>query len=125
VNEAHHDEGAYGQDKDSAMYIQYVGFNVAANSRIYNFDVIDLNEAREFTVTVGSEAFRPARLKLQDGPNICFARLKEEILRETQESRAEAHLSIAEQDIQEYLERHPPREPVGKWKPRTGDGPAE
>jgi hypothetical protein len=107
------------------MYIQYVGFNVAANSRIYNFDVIDPKEAREFTVAVPSEAFRAASLKLQDGPNICFARLKQEILRETQESRAEAHLSITERDIQEYLEQYHSRQAPGKWKPRTGRSPAE
>ena len=53
------------------MYIQYVGFNVAAGSRIYNFDVIDTKETREFTVQVQSEVFRPAGLKLQEGPVIC------------------------------------------------------
>ncbi len=87
------------------MYIQYVGFNVAASSRTYNFDVLDTQETREFTVQVQSEAFRPAGLKLQDGPDICFARLKQELQGETQESRVEAHLSIADQDIQEYLVR--------------------
>ncbi|MGH9326418.1 MAG: hypothetical protein ACRD2B_07005 [Terriglobia bacterium] len=85
------------------MYIQYVGFNVAASSRIYNFDVIDSKEAREFTVEVQSEAFRPPSLKLQDGPNICFMRLKQELQGETQESNVPAHLGIGEQDIQEYL----------------------
>jgi len=96
------------------MYIRYVGFNVAASSRIYDFDVIDTNEAREFTVEVQSGAFRPARLRLQDGPGICFARLKQELQGETQETRAEAHLSIGEQYIQEYLEQHYPRKPVIK-----------
>ncbi len=94
------------------MYIQYVGFNVAASSRIYNFDVIDTKEAREFTVEVQSEAFRPARLKVQDGPEICFARLKQELQGETQESRTETHLGIRERDIQEYVERHYPRKPI-------------
>jgi hypothetical protein len=98
------------------MYIQYVGFNVAANSRIYNFDVIDTAEAREFTVKVQSEAFRPARLKLQDGPGLCFARLQQELQGETQESRAEAHLSIGERDIQAYMERHNPRKPSSRPK---------
>ncbi len=107
------------------MYIQYVGFNVAANSRIYNFDVIDLKEARQFTVTLQSEAFHPACLKLQDGPNICFSRLKRELQGETQEARVEAHLSIAEEDIQNYLEQYSPHQPLGKRKPRTGEGRAE
>jgi len=93
------------------MYIQYVGFNVAASSRIYNFDVIDTREAREFTVEVQSEAFHPAGLKHQDGPGVCFARLKLELEGETQESRAEAHLSLGEGDIQEYSEQHYPRKP--------------
>ena len=97
------------------MYIQYVGFNVAASSRIYNFDVIDkAEEAREFTVKVQSEAFRPARLRLQDGPDICFARLEQELERETQKSRVEAHLSIRERDIQEYLDGHYPRKSLAK-----------
>ena len=87
------------------MYIQYIGFNVAASSRVYNFDVIDkAAEAREFTVKIQSEAFRTAHLKMQDGPGICFERLEQELERETKESRAEAHLSIRERDIQEYLE---------------------
>jgi hypothetical protein len=90
------------------MYIQYVGFNIAGSSRIYNFDVIDTKETREFTVKVQSEAFRPAGLKLQDGPDICFARLKLELQGETQEAHADAHLSIADWDIQEYLEKDCP-----------------
>lgn len=107
------------------MYIQYVGFNIAASSRVYNFDVIGIEEVREFTVKVQSEAFRPAALKLQDGPGICFARLKQELQEETPEARAEAHLSIAELDIQEYLERHRPHQPPGKKKVPTGDSGAE
>lgn len=107
------------------MYIQYVGFNVAASSRLYNFDVIDIAEAREFTVKVQSEAFRPAALKLQDGPDICYARLKQELEGETQESRAEAHLDIGERDVEEYLEQHSRRQPITRKKPRNGDGRAE
>jgi len=95
------------------MYIQYVGFNVANSSRSYNFHVIDAPaEAREFTVKVQSEAFRAARLKLQDGPAICFARLKQELQGETPESRVGNNLSIEEHDIREYWERSHPRPPI-------------
>ena len=88
------------------MYIQYVGCNVAGSSRIYNYDVLDTKERREFTVQVQSEAFRPSGLKLQDGPSICFDRLKRELGAETEQSRAAADLSIGERDIDEYLDRH-------------------
>ncbi len=96
------------------MYIQYVGFNVAASSRVYNFDVLDPKEAREFSVEVQTEAFRPGGLKLQDGPGISFTRLKQELQGETQEARVRAHLSIGERDIQEYMEQHYPRKPLGR-----------
>ncbi len=99
------------------MYIQYLGFNVAASSRTYSFHVIDIpREARQFTVQVHSEAFLPARLKFQDGPAICFARLEQELQGESQEERAEAHLSIRERDIREYLDRNYPRKPSAKKK---------
>jgi hypothetical protein len=101
------------------MYIQYVGLNVTTSSRIYNFDVIDNEQAREFTVTVQSEAFRPGSLQLQDGPGICYARLKLELEGETQGSRAEAHLSLGERNIQEYSEEHYPRNPPYR-KHRSG-----
>jgi hypothetical protein len=101
------------------MYIQYVGFDVAASSRIYTFHVIDVPDAtRDFTVEVQSEVFRPNRLKVQDGPGICFARVERELQGQTQETRAEAHLCIREQDITEYMERHHPQKPHAKKEER-------
>ena len=94
------------------MYIQYIGFSVAASSRTYKYDVLDTKERREFTVQVQSEAFRPSGLKLQDGPDICFARLKQALEGETQDSRTEGHLSVRERDVAEYLEQHYPRQPL-------------
>jgi len=101
------------------MYIQYVGFEVAASSRIYAFNVINApDKARDFTVTVQSQAFRPDGLKLQDGPGICFARLGQELQGQTQESPAERHLIIGERDIREYLEQHHLQNPQGRKKER-------
>jgi len=75
-----YDQRSQGQFEDFEMYIQYVGFDSAASSRIYAFHVIDApHEARDFTVNVQFEAFRPDCLKLQDGPGICFARLAKEL----------------------------------------------
>jgi hypothetical protein len=93
-----------------AISIRFEGYVVAHTSRIYNFDVIDaLGESRQFDVKVPAESFRPTFLTFQDGPAICFERLKVEIDGETQESHAKAHLNIGDPDIQEYLERHHPR----------------
>jgi len=92
------------------MHIQYLGFDTSSSFRIYTFHVIDPPfEAREFTVKVQSEAFRPNRLSLQDGPGICYARLAQELRGQTPQSRAETGLIIGEQDVTDYLEQHYPK----------------
>jgi hypothetical protein len=107
------------------VYIQYVGFNGTAGSRVYGFHVIEMaQEPREFTVEVHSEAFAPARLSFQDGPEICLARLKKRLQEETQDARAEGHLSISEQDVRAYLEAHRPIKGVGRRRQEKLDAEA-
>lgn len=97
------------------MYIQYRGFSLEATSRIYAYHVIDPPQGtREFTVDVQNNAFRSPPLKIQDGPGMCYARLKQELDCETNESPAEPHLCINQSDIQEYVEKTYPK-PVKKW----------
>jgi hypothetical protein len=91
-----------------AVLIQYEGFIVSTHSRIYSFQVIDSpGKSRQFTVTIQLEAFRAAPFKFQDGPDICFARLKRELDGETQDAHAKPHLKIVEQDILQYSQLHP------------------
>ncbi len=89
------------------MYIQYVGFNALPDVRTYLFDVLNQEDTRQFSVEVQSEAFRSSCLRVQDGPNICFERLKQELEAETEKLRVEARLCVSATDIQEYLERQP------------------
>jgi len=102
------------------MFIQFAGHDIGVNSRIYNFDVMDPpREAREFTVEIESKTSRWGSLKLQDGPSICFERLRRELERETPELHAEAHLQIGEQDVKEYLARqHPKKRPSSTYRTR-------
>ena len=97
------------------MYIQYRGFSLEATSRIYAYRVIGSPQgAREFTVDVQNDAFRSPPLRIQDGPGMCYARLKQELDRETDESPAKTCLRITQYDIQVYLEKTYPK-PVKKW----------
>src|ERR1017187_5108806 len=99
------------------MYIQYKGFSVAANSRIYKFHVIDpAREQREFTVQIQSDTNHWASLKLQDGPGICFERLEQELSKETSVASAEQNLQITEADILAYMKHHYP--PVKTYGPK-------
>jgi ActR/RegA family two-component response regulator len=102
------------------MYIQYRGFKVALNSRIYDFQVLDATRGpREFTVKIQSDTDLWVSLKLQDGPGICFERLEQELGRETSTACADLNLRINEQDIREYLARHYPvvKTTRGKYLP--------
>lgn len=97
------------------MYIQYHGFSLEGTSRTYAYHVIDAPQGtREFTVEVQNTAFRSPPLRFQDGPGICYARLKLELDRETSEAPVERHLSITPSDIQEYVEKTYPK-PVKRW----------
>jgi hypothetical protein len=79
--------------------------------------VVDLTrEAREFTVEIESKTSRWSSLKLQDGPSICFERLRQELERETPELCAQSHLRIGEQDVQEYLARQNPHKKASGQK---------
>ncbi len=97
------------------MLIQFAGYDVGAKSRIYKFNVMDPpRDAREFSVEIESNASRWGTLQLQDGPSICFNRLRSELERETPELGAKSHLRIGEQDVQEYLaHQHPKKKTFG------------
>jgi hypothetical protein len=101
------------------MYIQYVGFDLSDGSRTYGFHVIDApDHTREFDVRVQSDSFRTGSLRLQDGPGICFSRLKRELQEELVGTRVEAHLNIRPEDILEYLEKQgPSKSRVKKRRP--------
>ena len=97
------------------MYIQYRGFSLGATSRIYAYQVLDPPQGtREFTANGQNPAFRLPPLKIQDGPGMCYARLKQELDCETIESPVETHLRITQSDIQGYIEKTYPK-PVKKW----------
>ena len=96
------------------MYIQYVGFDVGQDSRVYNFEVIEAKESRHFTIEVRSEAFQPLLLRFQDGPEICFAHLKKGLQEETEQDRLLAHLMLGEQEVRAYLEAHRPGRALGR-----------
>lgn len=100
------------------MYIQYTGFKVSQNSRMYSFQVLDAQrESREFTVNIPSDTDHWVSLKLQDGPGICFERLEQELSRETATCSAQLNLQISEGDIRNYLARQNPKKAVRKDLP--------
>ena len=76
------------------------------------------------------DAFRAFQLRLQDGPDLCFACLKRGLAEETSDAPVVAHLSLGEEDVRDYLEAH---RPVKTWEEEfnwffsvsTTDGPRD
>jgi hypothetical protein len=102
------------------MYIQYVDFVLSDDTRRYTFDVIDAaGKNREFSVIVPIAAFGRSGLRAQDGPGLCYARMVQELERETVDSRAETPLLIRDQHIQEYLSKQYPRKHSSKREAST------
>ena len=97
------------------VQIQSHGFTVSTSSRTYTFQVIKApGESRKFSVEVPLKSFQVTPLKFQDGPLITRERLGQALDQETKESYAEAHMTIGDPDILQYLDRHyPPK--ARKW----------
>lgn len=97
------------------MYIQYRGFSSEATTRVYAYHVINPPQgSREFTVDVQTGALYSPPLRIQDGPGMCYARLKQALDHETGDCPAETHLHITEGDILEYVQKTYPK-PIKKW----------
>jgi hypothetical protein len=64
-----------------AVLMEYMGFNSTKQGREYAFHVrFSAQDARDYTVTIASETFTSRRVSFQDGPNVCSARLKRELI---------------------------------------------
>jgi len=98
----------------AGVQIQYIGFNVAATSRIYNFRVADKEGAtRDFSVKILLASFRNSLLKFQDGPELCHGRLKQALESETAETPVKPSLNIELRDTEDFLRRRYPRKRRG------------
>jgi hypothetical protein len=99
--------------------VQYVGFQAKALMREYNFLVRQgLNETREFTLTILNEAFNSRRVRYQDAPGICSARLRRELAAFSNHP-PKTHYSISEMDLDEYRNSHAPKPWGYPYKPKS------
>ena len=89
--------------------IQYVGYQPQLNTRTYTFRVIDaLVEAREFKVSIKTEALSNNNFKYQDIPDLCFAKLKHNLTFETEGSPLPLRFTVSDAELQKYVEEHYP-----------------
>src|SRR5260370_15085253 len=100
------------------VLVQFVGFEVKALVREYNFHVRQASsEVREFTLTIVNEAFTSRRLRYQDAPEICSLRLHRELA--TYSNRPpQPHSRISAIDLDEDRKAPAPKVSVTTYKPK-------
>ena len=92
-----------------SLVIQYTGFQLKPRGRDYCYKVVAMkSEDREFTLTISNRAFEERHFPYQDGAAICYQKLQRELLAETAESPLQNHLTISDQDLNEYLAKYRP-----------------
>lgn len=86
--------------------LEYLGFRNAADRREYVLRVRSGPDAREFTVWIAHTAFAARQALLQDGPDICFQKLRRELA--LVEWGGNACVAVTEADLADYREAHAP-----------------
>jgi hypothetical protein len=95
--------------KTVAASIQYTGFQLKPRGRDYCYRVVALkSQDREFTLTITNRAFEARHFPYQDGAALCYQKLQRELLAETAESPLQHHLTISDEDLDEYLAKYRP-----------------
>lgn len=88
------------------ILIQYAGFEAKALVREYRFLVrLAATEPREFTLTIGNEAFSSHRVRFQDAPDICSHKLHHE-LAASANNPPKTTFRISDDELDEYRVAH-------------------
>ena len=88
------------------VIMQFVGYTVKPLGREYTFMVREPPiEPREFTIAIANEAFTERRLRFQDGPDICSAKLRRELLNGANLS-PESHFDLSNAELADYHASH-------------------
>jgi|SRR5215470_4905658 len=88
--------------------VEYVGFRTGEDRREYLLRSHLGPEVQEYTVGIALAAFAAGRVRLQDGPEICYLK----VLRELQSTEAGAartpYLTVSDAELADYVAAHTP-----------------
>jgi hypothetical protein len=87
--------------------VEYVGFSTRGAAREYTLRArrVAGEDLLQFTVVIPSEAFTAGRVRYQDAPEICFAKLQRELLACT-EGLPAGRLIVTDADLADYRTAH-------------------
>ncbi len=91
------------------ILVQFVKFEAKASVREYIFMVKEASgDPREFILTISNEAFNARLVRYQDGPDVCSAKLRQELAAYGNNPPDTRYL-ITAADLEDYRTSHTPR----------------
>ena len=88
------------------LSIEYLGFRSGRGRREYLLCARWGAESSEYTVWIASSAFAAGQALFQDGPDICFQKLRREL--EKAEPSGDHTLEVTESELRDYRVAHAP-----------------
>lgn len=88
------------------LLVQYVGFHDTPAGREYVLLAQLGAKSRRYTVWIAQAVFTKRQALLQDGPDICFQKLRRELA--DSELVGTARIGVTESDLTHYREAHAP-----------------
>jgi hypothetical protein len=91
------------------ILVQFVRFEAKALGRDYKFTVREpSSDPREFILTISNQAFNERRVRYQDAPDVCSAKLRHELAAYANHPPS-THYLITDADLEDYRSSHAPR----------------
>jgi hypothetical protein len=101
----------------TGAHVEYVGFRANESTREYTLRVKQAaGGIDDFTLSIANEAFISRRVRYQDGPDICFLKLQNE-LAALGGGLPAARLSVSDAELEEYRAAHAPKPPQRRPRP--------
>jgi hypothetical protein len=92
------------------MTIQYLGYEEDQSARTCIFRVFNTAQPeRQFGLSVRILLLKENGFKLQDLPDLCFSRLKNELSIETEQRVPPLRMSVWANELKTYIEDHYPK----------------
>ena len=103
------------------MMIQYLGYEEDYSVRTCIFRVFNtLQPERQFELSVKIPLLKEYEFKIQDLPDLCFSRLKNELSTETELRVPPLQITVSGNELKDYIEGHYPKKRTytGTHKPQ-------
>jgi hypothetical protein len=99
--------GRPGPALATQLQVQYIGFADTLSRREYVLLARVGEETREYTVWIELAAFTKRKALRQDGPDICYQKLKRELAGSP--PLAASRIGVTEGDLASYRDAHAPK----------------